>query len=413
MSSPSICPEDTRCEVDAVGQGYCAPIQGDMSDAETPRPDLSITPATDAGSVTISDTGESSFDAQPSDSTVPEIADAAMACPELNLLLKPAAGTEARVMLVVDRSYSMIMNQARWTPLREGIETVMTNLADSVQFGLTLFPNPNPTPAELDPILGESCASGVVEVETGFGTREEIANRLIQDGPVRNMGTPTASAIAAAGRFLLDNEPSENDYLLLATDGGPGCNAYAEDIGHYLDCVCLSDTCFENRNCLDAQRTETLIGGLAQSGIKTMVLGITIGIAGGGQTCTNSRSCGAAQACVNNQCQDALRPTLNRLAAAGGASEDGTYFEVSNLDQLQAGIQMVAGSVRSCSFDLEALGEFGNRLLIYIDGELVPNDPSRQDGWYAEDNVLTLYGSACAGIRDGRAHSISAQCATE
>ena len=116
---------------------------------------------------------------------------------------------------------------------------------------------------------------------------------------------------------------------------------------------------------------------------------------------------------MNNQCQDALRPTLNRLAAAGGASEDGTYFEVSNLDQLQAGIQMVAGSVRSCSFDLEALGEFGNRLLIYIDGELVPNDPSRQDGWYAEDNVLTLYGSACAGIRDGRAHSISAQCATE
>ena len=43
-------------------------------------------------------------------------------------------------MLVVDRSYSMIMTQDRWTPLTDAMQTVMNNLGDGVQFGLTLFP---------------------------------------------------------------------------------------------------------------------------------------------------------------------------------------------------------------------------------------------------------------------------------
>ena len=57
-----------------------------------------------------------------------------LVCPQLKLVLKPAAGSEARVMLAVERSYSMIMTQDRWTPLRDGIETVISNLTDSVQF---------------------------------------------------------------------------------------------------------------------------------------------------------------------------------------------------------------------------------------------------------------------------------------
>ena len=48
----------------------------------------------------------------------------------------------------------------------------------------------------------------------------------------------------------------------------------------------------------------------------------------------------------------------------------------------------MAGSIRPCSFDLEDLGEFGNDLQLVIDGMVIPNDPNRENGWYAEDNVL-------------------------
>ena len=225
------------------------------------------------------------------------------------------------------------------------------------------------------------------------------------------MGTPTASALAAAGRFLLDNQPTEKDYILLATDGGPGCNAYANTPSYYNECICLSAACFENLNCLDDSRTETIVRGLAQQGIETMVLGITIGLPAEGGNCTSNYDCSSAQGCVNYRCQDALRPTLSRLAVAGGTAVNNTYFEVTNLNELQASIQTIAGSIRSCVFDLEAFGVFGNDLVLYIDDVLIPNDPTRQNGWYAEDNVLTLYGTACSAIRDGRAHSISAQCA--
>ena len=88
-----------------------------------------------------------------------------------------------------------------------------------------------------------------------------------------------------------------------------------------------------------------------------------------------------------------------------------TYFEVTDLNDLQATIQTIAGSVRSCTFDLESFGVVGNDLVLFIDNMRVENDPNRQNGWYAEDNLLTLYGDACASIRDGRAHTISAQCA--
>jgi len=335
-------------------------------------------------------------------------------CPELNLLLKPAAGSVARVMLVVDRSYSMVQDEDRWTPLTNALRTVMENLGGGVQFGLTLFPNPWHPPEE-----DARCAAGVVNVDVDFDTQAEILQTMDTGSPVSNRGTPTASALAAAGRFFIEN-PSPNDYILLATDGGPGCNLFENQPNRYSNCVCLSTTCTENLNCLDDDRTVQVVQGLYNEGIETMVLGITIGLPREIEGCYGHYACGAGQACSCvdtgcgpsnvGTCGDILRPTLSRLAVAGGRDNNGSYFEVTNLDELAASVQAVAGSVRPCSFDLEDLGNFGNDLQLTIDGMVVPNDPNRQNGWYAENGVLTLYGGACAAIRDGRAHTISAQC---
>ena len=157
-----------------------------------------------------------------------------------------------------------------------------------------MFPNPNPEPEDIDPTFGEKCAGGVVNVDVGFDTQEAIIARLDANGPVRNMGPPTASALAAAGRFLLDHQPTSNDYILLATDGGPGRNAYASMPTYYNECISLSNSCFDHVNCLDENRTELIVRGLAQQGIKTMVLGITIGLPAERSSCSSNYSYGSA-----------------------------------------------------------------------------------------------------------------------
>ena len=431
VDDPSICPEGTRCQLDAVGQGYCQSIeepspdgtprpQNDMNTGGTPAavPDMMLSNGGANGGGAAGgeggSTGMGGTAGQPE--STPDMGGITPGeCPELNLLLKPAAGSVARVMLVVDRSYSMIQSEDRWTPLTNALQTVMENLGGGVQFGLTLFPNPWHAPSE-----DARCAAGVVNVDVDFDTQAEILQTMDTGRPVSNRGTPTASAVAAAGRFFIEN-PSPNDYILLATDGGPGCNLYENEPTRYSNCVCLSNTCTENLNCLDDDRTVQVVQGLYQEGIETMVLGITIGLPRETEGCYGHYACGAGQACscVDNggcgpsnvgTCEDILRPTLSRLAVAGGRDNNGSYFEVTNLDELAASVQAVAGSIRPCSFDLEALGDFGNDLQLTIDGMVIPNDPDRQNGWYAEEGVLTLYGSACAAIRDGRAHTISAQC---
>ena len=437
VDDPSICPEGTRCQLDAVGQGYCELLNGAGADSGmvatydmAPQGDGSVNDAELVGS------GESEGDEGLPTSGQPNSGDGgslpqggtestsempagsagggAGECPQINLLLKPEAGSVARVMLVVDRSASMINEQDRWTPLTEALQTVMTNLGNGVQFGLTLFPNPWSGPEE-----DERCAAGMVNVPVDFGNQAEILMTMDVGRPVSNRGTPTASALGAAGRFFIDN-PSENDYILLATDGGPGCNAFANEPSRHDDCVCLSSFCWENINCLDADRTVRVVQMLNQQGIETMVLGITMSLPAETTGCDEHSDCDSGQACscVSSgcgpgnvgTCEDQLRPTLSRLAVAGGRDNDGSYFEVTNLAELAASVQRLAGSIRPCSFGLEDLGAFGNDLQLMIDDMVIPNDPSRQNGWYAEDNVLTLYGSACTAIRDGQAHTISAQC---
>lgn len=437
VDDPSICPEGTRCQLDAVGQGYCELLNGagadsgmEATDAMAPAGSVNdaesgsggeggdgdVLPtagqAGSGGGSGASQGGEGGTADMPTGGSGGGVAPGE--CPQLNLLLKPSAGSVARVMLVVDRSYSMINEQDRWTPLTEALQTVMTNLGDGVQFGLTLFPNPWNGPDE-----DARCAAGMVNVPVDFGNQAEILMTMDVGRPVSNRGTPTASALGAAGRFFIDN-PTENDYILLATDGGPGCNPFANDPNLHNNCVCLSSFCAENINCLDADRTVQVVETLNQQGIETMVLGITMSLPAETTGCYGHYACESGQACscVSSgcgpgnvgTCEDQLRPTLSRLAIAGGRDNDGSYFEVTNLTELAASVQRVAGSIRPCSFDLEDLGAFGNDLQLMIDGMVIPNDPSRQNGWYAEDNVLTLYGSACTAIRDGQAHTISAQC---
>ena len=92
--------------------------------------------------------------------------------------------------------------------------------------------------------------------------------------PRFGQGTPTASALEAAGQALSER-PTPSDFIVLATDGGPGCNQRLDPQA----CTCLNASCvlFDMaENCLDDARTIETVRRLREdSGIQTFVLGLT------------------------------------------------------------------------------------------------------------------------------------------
>ena len=156
-------------------------------------------------------------------------------CTSVQLNLKPSVSSIPRVMLVVDRSYSMVGIEDRWTPIEQALGRVTESLSETVHFGLVLFPSPNAgygSEAEM------ACAPGEVNVSTAPNTASDIQQWLRNAPPQMGLATPTYSALDAAGRSLAQN-PSGNDYILLATDGGPGCNFNM----NYNTCECLNHAC--------------------------------------------------------------------------------------------------------------------------------------------------------------------------
>jgi len=307
-------------------------------------------------------------------------------CGQVRLLLKPSAGEIARVYVVVDRSYSMVERVDRWTPMMNALENVTQALDGVVQFGLVLFPDPYPEGGLPDNVR-ESCAPGRVHVPVAHDTSAEIVRWLDEERPRFGLGTPTASALQAAGEAL-SGAPTGNDYILLATDGGPGCN-FALD---YESCVCLNGaSCllFEMpQNCLDRERTVTVVRNLVNRwGIKTFVLGLT-----------------------DENFLPEARGVLDEMAVAGQTAVDGRHFEVGRLDELQRQLAATAGGLVPCIYDLGEVLRFADRLEVSIDGQVVQRDRTRTTGWAIVDDQLEFTGAACAQLRDGRAHEVRAEC---
>ena len=303
-------------------------------------------------------------------------------CTEVHLSLKPSPGSIPRVMLVVDRSYSMIVEEDRWSPIENTLSRVTDSLRDTVQFGLVLFPSPEPdfrgSEAEM------ACSPGELNVAPGQNTAEEISQWLALQPPEPGLATPTYSALDAAGRALMAN-PTGNDYILLATDGGPGCNFGL----NYTACSCLNHSCLLGlpEMCLDDQRTVDKVGDLARDGIKTIVLGI-----------------------ASEEFMPESRAVLDRMAVAGETALDGQHFEVNRVDDLEERLTAAAGQLAPCSYDLGPMAEYADELTITIDGEAVPRDQSHRDGWDISEGAVHFYGDACASLRDGFAHQIGALC---
>lgn len=334
-------------------------------DADPVDPGTDVAPGTDgetATDATTSDAGNST----PSD-VVPDN------CETLSFSLKPDALAVANFMLLVDRSNSM-NTDGRWDTMVSAVRSVTTALGDRVNFGLMLFPG-----TAADGLFGDSCATGDVRVAAGESTATAISTAL---NTVPAGGTPTALSLYAARDALNASHPGGNNYVLLATDGGPGCNSSF----NASTCECIPGaTCgINNANCLDRERTLQAVRDLLLSGVRTFVVGIP-GTAG-------------------------VSDLLDQMAVAGETANAGRHYAVTDATQLVEALRTTTGSTVPCDYEFPEIPEDVDNIVVTIDGVEIPRDTTGTNGWnIARETFLQFYGTACGTLRDGNAHAVEAR----
>ncbi|MBN1947368.1 MAG: VWA domain-containing protein [Bradymonadales bacterium] len=283
--------------------------------------------------------------------------------------LKPERGSVPNVLLVVDHSASM-NDENRWPTMTAALRQLTGNLEEVIDFGLILFPPPN-----VD--LYSQCATGQLIVALGPSNADEISSHL-NSTPFG--GTPTAMTLYEARDILMNTGSDPPGYVLLATDGGPGCNA---NLNPYT-CECLGDDCTLNvENCVDDLRTLQAVDALYENGIRTFVVGIPG--------------------------TEPFGELLDAMAIRGGTDVDHHHYAVSDGPQLEAALADATGSVAPCIYELDEMPVDQDGVIIRIDGEDVPRDEGHSHGWDFDDpRTIHFYGASCGQLRDGAPHDISA-----
>ena len=310
----------------------------------------------------------------------------------------------ANVLLVIDKSSSMEnrggFSESKWLTLTAALRTAVEETRSRVSYGLEFFPfaqDPDEEPETCEtPVSG-----GPLVPITDLEGAEEVLSTLEAYEPAG--GTPTAMALNRAGEYFADGAGAAlkgEKYVLLATDGGPNCNA---------DLRCDTDTCTINMegldcagnccdpakdpegptSCLDEEGTLAAVEALADAGVKTFVVGIPG--------------------------TEFYAETLDRVAVAGLAPNetgDSKYYRVTadgdaeGLTDLL--IRITSGVIKSCSLQLEEDPPALDKINVEIDGEVIAQQGD--DGWEIDNSTspptLVLKGETCRVLEDEGAESI-------
>ena len=305
------------------------------------------------------------------------------ACTELSFL-----SDAPNLYFVLDRSGSMSTDN-KWTTVRLVVSQVMKSLGPRANFGVAIFPSPT---------SNDTCAAGgqVMNVRQGdapAGTQGPTTSTMISVTSVAPLGgTPTAATLDALVPTL--QSLSGRTFVILATDGGPNCDATA---------VCTSEACIENiegvqgcppngtpnccdpsinsygpLDCLDRQPTIDAVSAIAKAGIPTYV----VGVPGSGP----------------------YAALLDELAKAGGTARasEPLYYRVDSTDQsaLQSALAQIAAKITAtCTLTLSQPPPDPTHVNVYFDNQAVPADPV--NGWTLSGSTVTLVGSACDEVMSG------------
>jgi hypothetical protein len=317
------------------------------------------------------------------------------------------------MLIVLDKSGSTDtkpdgFNVSIWEGLKSALSSALDGAKDRIAFGLDLFPAPANPSAGAIPIndCNDRCCEMptapdlTVPIESGATGVPKIINALSATGP--GGGTPTAAALARAYEYYTTGAGASLDgdkYVMLATDGGPNCNAGVHCDGDPNMCTFnLDKRCppngttvvnccagAANLGCLDDKSTIDQITKLAGAGIKTFVVGIPG---------TEAYSSFLDQFATAGQETNPNGPPLYyRVDAAGG---------VAGLTKVFTDI--TTQLVTSCEIQLDAPPRDPNQVNVAIDCQVVGSSGTDgTDGWILDQTTdpqkIVLQGTLCRWVQ--------------
>lgn len=358
------CGARSGLEITSDAAGLDAPrLDGGRRDAGTDAPGLDTPPPRDVPRL----------DTPPPDG-----------CIAVNVELTPIL---AEVLLVIDRSTSMGWaltgptgpGASRWSILDNALRTELPRWDASSDLGALFFPE-----------VGDACGTGGVPDLTPIPSgAASVLSLFGAAGPGGR--TPTAAAMMVAQRYFeTHRDPGRPQAVVLATDGAPNCNP---DLDRRT-CRCTGGAglpvgCTEAALCLDDARAVTSITALASIDVPTYVIGI------------------------DGDPDPELSRVLTRLAVAGGRPnplDPGRgYYSVTRPTDLGAALTVIEASIARCTLELEGPAPMDAPTTVTIDGDVIPHDPTRTDGWeWSTDGEghIELFGPACDRAQDGARHEL-------
>lgn len=346
----------------------------------------------------------------------------AEACPEHADLGTCGKGAESakpkpvNMLIVLDKSGSMDHQTdgvQKWAAMKDALGSALEEVADSINFGLELYPTPD---RRSDVIDKDKCGQDGnccempddIEMNVPIGSGSEAVDLIVEqlDNTVPGGGTPTARALERALEYFTSGEGASLDgdkFVLLATDGGPNCNSVLEcgadlctynldgmrDCSGYKDqncCEASTQTEGAGDGCVDSYNVVDRINDLKDAGIDTFVVGIPG--------------------------TEAYSDFLDEFAEAGGraVSGDNNYYRVDDISDLTDVFREITVQlVTSCEL---AIPESSSTLppKVVVDCDIIPRFQDGAGGaseqtvnweWEAGSETLTLVGEACERVSKG------------
>lgn len=310
---------------------------------------IDATSARDAADVLTTDAARDDASDAPSDTNQPNCGTTVMTVSQ--------APTD--VLLLLDRSGSMVASisedcccdlacrqasgfslcsdtsscTARWPALTSAVLDAMSK-SPAIDWGLKLFTSPVGT--------GSCTVADGVEVAVGPGSAAAVQSQIAQVSPGNS--TPTAHAITVATTYLAGVADLNPKAILLATDGEPNCQGGSPDVS-------------------DLTGTITAIQAATAAGFEVYVVGI-----------------------------GPYSENLDSFARAGATDH---AYSATSAGALESALASISEAVGNCAFAMAEVPPDPAALAVYLDGSLLPEDPS--SGWTlgVNDQTIVLNGSAC------------------
>jgi hypothetical protein len=261
------------------------------------------------------------------------------------------------VMLVLDKSGSMVnytwdddgtdqtAEVTRWASLHATVNSITSQYQNGMSMGLTLFPA-----IEAEETYDGAClVHDAPEVGVALGNAEAIMAAIPAADEMEIHGaTPATAGITTALAYLESLEDGLPAAMVLVTDGAANCGLGTEGLDRF-------DLYDEDLPLVVADAWE-------RAGIPTYVIGIDIDE-------------------VNEHPFTNPREKLHEVAQLGGVPRAGEvgFYDATSAEALMVALDDIASSV-SCTVQLGKAPSGPDQLVVSIDGELIPQLESCEDG---------------------------------